>query len=204
MRSRSVGKRIKRAIDVGGSLVGLLATAPLLGALAVAIRLQDGGPVLFRQTRAGQGGQPFTMYKLRSMAVDAERLKPDLRALNEVDLPAFKMRRDPRVTRLGAWLRRTSLDELPQLINVLRGEMSLVGPRPASLDEVAQWDPRARRRLEVQPGLTCIWQVSGRSELDGDTWVTMDLDYIDRWSLTLDAWLLVRTVPAVLSGRGAW
>jgi len=199
-----LGQRLKRAIDVVGALTGLVLTAPVLGACAVAITVQDRGPVLFAQTRIGQGGWPFTMYKLRSMVRDAEALKPTLQARNEADEPAFKMMQDPRVTRLGAWLRRTSLDELPQLWCVLRGDMSLVGPRPATPDEVARWSPEARRRLAVKPGLTGIWQVSGRSELDGRTWLAMDLDYVERASIGLDLWLILKTVPAVLSGRGAW
>lgn len=199
-----LGQRVKRGMDLVGAAAGLVLAAPFLALCAVAIMAQDGGPVLFAQERVGQGGRRFTLYKLRTMVLDAEALKPTLRARNEADEPAFKLREDPRVTRLGAWLRRSSLDELPQLWCVLRGEMSLVGPRPATPDEVEKWTANARRRLEVRPGLTGIWQVSGRSELDGETWLRMDLAYIDRASIALDLWLLLRTIPAVLSARGAW
>lgn len=198
------GLLAKRALDVAGALLGLLLAAPLLLAIALFIRLVDGGPALFWQARAGQFGRVFWMAKLRSMTIDAEARQAALLAANEVAGPAFKIADDPRVTWWGRWLRRSSIDELPQLWNVLRGEMSLVGPRPPLPEEVSNYARWQLRRLAMKPGLTGIWQVSGRSEIaDFDRWMALDLEYIDRWSLGLDLWLLLRTVPAVLSGRGA-
>ncbi len=204
MASAWAVSRGKRVVDLVGAGTALVAVAPLMGAVAATIWLVDGGPVTFQQARAGQHGRGFSMIKFRSMRVGAQEERPGLQDRNEADEPAFKLRDDPRVTRLGHWLRRTSLDELPQLLHVLRGEMSLVGPRPAALDEVEAWRDDARRRLEVRPGMTGIWQVSGRSELDGATWLRMDLRYVDEATLALDLALLLRTLPAVLSGRGAW
>lgn len=195
---------VKRGVDVVGALAGLVLAGPLLLALALAVRLQDGGPALFVQTRTGLHGRTFRMFKLRSMRVGAEALRQELDAVNEVDGPVFKLRQDPRITGLGRWLRRTSLDELPQLLNVLRGDMSLVGPRPPLPDEVAEYEPWQLRRLSMRPGLTGLWQVSGRSAVPFERWMALDLEYIDRWSLWLDLELLLRTVPAVVSGRGAW
>lgn len=194
----------KRALDVVGAAALMVATAPLLLALLALIRLVDGAPALFVQTRVGRHGRPFRMVKLRTMVPGAEERLPDLRARNEVDGPAFKLRADPRVTRLGRLLRRSSLDELPQLWHVLRGEMSLVGPRPALPEEVEGWPAEARRRLAVRPGLTGLWQVSGRAALPWDRWIATDLAWLSSWSLAGDLLLLARTVPAVLSGRGAW
>jgi len=196
---------IKQGIDFTGALL-LLATlgSPMLLVAAI-IRLTSPGPVLFRQQRSGLNGQPFTMLKFRSMVTDAEQLKHELEALNEMSGPVFKVTQDPRVTPIGRFLRRYSIDELPQLINVLRGEMSLVGPRPLPVDEVRRFDDFAhRRRLSVRPGLTCLWQVSGRNEVrDFRDWVRLDLEYIDNWSLWLDLKILVRTIPAVVTGSGA-
>jgi lipopolysaccharide/colanic/teichoic acid biosynthesis glycosyltransferase len=160
---------------------------------------------LFRQQRAGLNGRPFTMLKFRSMVTDAEQRKSELEALNEMTGPVFKVTNDPRITPIGRWLRKYSVDELPQLINVWRGEMSLVGPRPLPVDEVRRFDdPAHRRRLSVKPGLTCLWQVSGRNNLrDFQEWVRLDLEYIDNWSLWLDLRILARTVPVVLAGAGA-
>lgn len=194
---------VKRALDVVGAAVGLVLVAPALAALAAAVRLQDGGPAFFVQERAGLHGRPFRMLKLRTMVPDADARRAALEPFNETGGPPFKMRDDPRVTPLGRWLRRWSLDELPQLLHVLLGDMSLVGPRPATLDEVARYDRRQRRRLAMRPGLTCTWQVSGRSELDWATWMALDLRYVDTWTLARDLEILARTVPAVLSGRGA-
>ena len=177
--------------------------SPLLLAIALAIKLDSPGPVLFRQLRCGLHGRPFTFLKFRSMRVDAEALKKQLAPFNEMDGPAFKMTNDPRVTPVGRFLRRTSLDELPQLWNILRGDMSFVGPRPAVLEEVRQYEPWQRRRLSMQPGLTCLWQVSGRNELTFDEWMRLDLEYIDNWSLWLDLKIALKTIPAVLLGRGA-
>ncbi len=192
----------KRALDLTLSLLGLCLFGPLLLLIGAAIKLEDGGPVLFSQERAGFKGRGFRFYKLRSMRVDAESQWGALRA-QESSSPRFKMERDPRVTRTGRWLRRFSLDELPQLWNVVLGDLSLVGPRPALLEEVAEYEPRHRRRLDVSPGVTCIWQVSGRSTIPFEQQVELDLIYIHTQSLLLDVRILLRTVPAVLSGRGA-
>ena len=171
--------------------------------LAAAIKLTSPGPVFFRQWRTGRGGKPFLMYKFRSMVVDAEAKKLELLPLNELDGPAFKLTGDPRITRLGRFLRDTSLDELPQLWNVLRGEMSLVGPRPLPCEESDSCLDWQRRRLDVTPGLTCIWQVRGRSQVTFNEWVRMDLEYVQSRSLWQDFKILLKTVPAVILGRGA-
>jgi exopolysaccharide biosynthesis polyprenyl glycosylphosphotransferase len=193
----------KRAIDVGGAGAALLITAVLWPFLALAVRLSSSGPVLYRQERCGLRGRRFQLLKFRTMVEGADRLQPQLAHLNVMDGPVFKAPDDPRVTGAGRWLRRFSLDELPQLINVLKGDMSLVGPRPPLPDEVSRYEPWQRRRLAMKPGLTCLWQVSGRSEVDFPTWMAMDLAYIDHWSLWLDFKIMVLTVPAVLGGRGA-
>ncbi|MEU8353186.1 MULTISPECIES: sugar transferase [Streptomyces] len=195
---------LKAALDRSGALLGLLLLSPLFALLAVAVRLDSSGPVLHRQTRIGQHGKSFTMWKFRTMVVDAEERRAELAAANEQDGPLFKMRRDPRVTRVGRFLRRSSLDELPQLANVLMGEMSLVGPRPPLPDEVAQYNEVERRRLVVKPGLTGLWQISGRSDLSWDESVSLDLRYADNWSIGGDIDLLVRTFRAVVDGRGAY
>jgi len=171
--------------------------------ISAVIKLTSPGPVLFRQPRCGLHGRPFTFLKFRSMREGAEELKPSLAPFNEMDGPAFKMTNDPRVTRFGRFLRRTSLDEMPQLWNILKGEMSFVGPRPAVIEEVRQYQPWQRRRLSMKPGLTCLWQVSGRNELTFDEWMRLDLEYIDNWSLWLDVKIAFMTIPAVLRGRGA-
>ena len=194
---------IKRSIDVVGAGLLLLLCAPLVAAAAIAIRLDSPGPVLFRQKRCGLHGRVFGVLKLRSMYVDAEERRAELLTLNEMDGPVFKIKHDPRVTRVGRWIRRLSLDELPQLWNVLCGEMSLVGPRPPIPGEVDQYDVAQRRRLSMRPGITCLWQVEGRNQIGFEEWVRLDLAYIDRWSLRLDAWILLRTLPAVLKGTGA-
>ena len=186
------------------AVVALLVLSPLLLLLALAIRLDSPGPAFFRQTRVGRDDAPFTMWKLRTMTCDAAAVAPDLVALNEASGPLFKIHRDPRITRVGRWLRRTSLDELPQLINVALGHMSLVGPRPALPSEVAAYLPDVRHRLVVRPGITGLWQVSGRSDLSWDDTVRLDQQYVDNWSLLLDARILLRTAGAVLSGRGAY
>jgi exopolysaccharide biosynthesis polyprenyl glycosylphosphotransferase len=195
---------LKRALDVMIAGTALLLLAPLLGLIALAIRLDSPGPILFRQRRVGRGETTFDLLKFRSMHQNAERVVHELMAINEATGPLFKSRRDPRVTRVGRVLRRWSLDELPQLWNVLRGEMSLVGPRPPLPREVAQYEPYHRRRLTVAPGLTGLWQVSGRSELSFDEMVEMDIYYIENWSLGLDLRILLRTIPAVFRGRGAY
>jgi exopolysaccharide biosynthesis polyprenyl glycosylphosphotransferase len=194
---------VKRCFDVVVSATVLLVCAPVALAIAVAIRLDSAGPVLFRQLRAGKHGRPFTLLKFRSMRVGAEALLPSLQRHNEMCGPVFKMREDPRVTRVGGFLRRTSLDELPQFLNVLRGEMSVVGPRPPLPSEVRLYERWQRRRLSMKPGITCTWQVSGRNDLDFDRWMELDLAYIDGWTLWRDVVILIRTIPAVFLGRGA-
>lgn len=195
----------KGAIDFLGSLTLLIVTSPLMLLAVLAVKLTSPGPVLFRQRRAGLNGHPFSMFKFRTMVSNAEQLKQELEFLNEMTGPVFKVTNDPRVTPVGRFLRKWSIDELPQLWNIFRGEMSLVGPRPLPVDEVARFDDLAhRRRLSVKPGLTCLWQVSGRSNVrDFEEWVRLDLEYIDNWSLWLDIRILFRTIPAVFSGAGA-
>jgi exopolysaccharide biosynthesis polyprenyl glycosylphosphotransferase len=194
---------LKRALDVCGASLGLLILSPLFAASALLIKLTSPGPVFFSQERMGLNGRRFRCHKFRTMVADAEKMLADLAHLNEVDGPVFKIRRDPRVTRVGALLRKTSIDELPQLWNVLVGEMSLVGPRPPIPSEVEKYERWQRRRLSMRPGITCLWQISGRSNLDFETWMRLDLNYIDNWSLTLDLVILLKTIPAVLSTRGA-
>jgi exopolysaccharide biosynthesis polyprenyl glycosylphosphotransferase len=194
---------IRRCVDVALSLALLVLLSPLLLVIAILIKATSPGPVLFRQLRCGLHGRPFTFLKFRSMRIDAETLKPQLAPFNEMDGPAFKMTNDPRVTSVGRFLRRTSLDELPQLWNILRGDMSFVGPRPAVREEVRQYEPWQRRRLSMKPGLTCLWQVSGRNELTFDEWMRLDLEYIDNWSLWLDLKIAIMTIPAVVRGKGA-
>jgi exopolysaccharide biosynthesis polyprenyl glycosylphosphotransferase len=193
----------KRGIDLLLSTLLLLMALPLVVTVAVGIKLSSGGNVLFRQTRCGLNGRRFTLYKFRTMVEDAEWRLQDLLHLNEMDGPVFKVANDPRVTRMGRLLRKFSLDELPQLWNVLRGDMSLVGPRPPIPEEVAQYERWQRRRLSMKPGLTCLWQVNGRNAVDFESWMALDLEYIDSWSLLLDLKILAKTIPVVLSGRGA-
>ena len=195
---------VKRAIDILGSSLGLLALSPLFALIALAIRFSSGTPVFFSQERYGRNKRRFRMYKFRTMVSNAEVLQRDLEHKNEVLGPVFKIKDDPRMTKLGRLLRRTSLDELPQLLNVLKGEMSLVGPRPLPLRDVSLFEEGwLMRRFCVAPGLTGLWQVNGRSHTSFDQWVVHDLKYIDTWSLTLDLKILLRTVPAVLKGVGA-
>ncbi|HAR63582.1 MAG TPA: sugar transferase [Candidatus Margulisbacteria bacterium] len=194
---------VKELIDRGIAFLGLFILAPLFFITSLAIRLDSPGSVFFKQKRVGRHGRIFEMYKFRSMVTDAEARKKDLFALNEMSGPVFKITHDPRITRVGKFIRKTSLDELPQLINVLRGEMSLVGPRPPLPSEVAQYSDCQIRRLSVKPGITCTWQVSGRNHIDFETWIKMDLDYIDKWSLSKDAKLLLKTMPAILFQNGA-
>ena len=196
---------IKGIIDRTGALVILAVMALPMALVALIIRLASKGPVIFRQRRAGRFGKPFVMYKFRSMTGDAEIRRAELEPFNQMRGPVFKIESDPRITPIGRWLRRTSFDELPQLVNVVKGEMSLVGPRPLPLYEVEKFENTAqRRRLSVKPGLTCLWQISGRNTVrDFNDWVRLDLDYIDRWSLGLDLKILLRTIPAVILGLGA-
>jgi exopolysaccharide biosynthesis polyprenyl glycosylphosphotransferase len=196
---------LKSMIDRIGALLGLIFLGPLLVIVAVLIKFTSPGAVLFRQQRAGRHGRPFTMYKFRSMRSDAEMQRAELEAFNEMSGPVFKLENDPRITPFGRWLRKSSIDELPQLFNVLHGDMSLVGPRPLPIYEVEKFVSMShRRRLSMKPGLTCLWQISGRNKVKNfDDWVRLDLEYIDNWSLLLDLWILVRTVPVVLLGLGA-
>ena len=194
----------KRGLDVAGALAGLMLFLPALVVAAIAVRLSSPGPVLFAQWRAGAGNRRFKMYKFRTMQVDAERRKQELRSQNEQDGPAFKIKHDPRVTRVGRFLRRTSIDELPQFWNVLKGDMSLVGPRPLPCDEAEACHRWQKRRLDVTPGLTCIWQVKGRSRVSFDDWVRMDVQYIRSRSVWSDLKLLVQTVLVVVLGKGAY
>ena len=193
----------KRTFDVVLSGTGLLIVSPFLAIAALAVKLTSPGPVLFRQTRVGQHARPFEVLKLRTMVVDAEDRLEDLSRLNEADGPMFKMSDDPRITRVGAILRKTSIDELPQLWNVVKGEMSLVGPRPALPSEMAEWDSELYNRLRVKPGITGMWQVNGRSESSFADYQRLDLYYVDNWSILVDAGILAKTLPVVLSSRGA-
>jgi exopolysaccharide biosynthesis polyprenyl glycosylphosphotransferase len=196
---------IKGLLDRVGALIGLLLTSWLFVFIAIGIKLTSPGSIFFRQSRAGKNGRPFTMYKFRSMESDAEMRQAELAAYNQMDGPVFKIDKDPRVTKFGKFLRRTSLDELPQLFNVLKGEMSLVGPRPLPIYEVEQFASTAqRRRLSMKPGLTCLWQIGGRNRIRNfDDWVQLDLRYIDNWSLLLDFEILLKTIPVVILGFGA-
>lgn len=193
----------KRAFDLALASATLIATSPITLAAMVAIRLDSRGPVLFRQVRVGRNGRPFQVLKLRTMVPDAEDLREELLAENEADGPLFKMEHDPRITRVGGFLRKGSIDELPQLWNVIRGEMSLVGPRPALPHETEAWDPMLTQRLRVTPGITGMWQVNGRSESSFEDYTRLDLYYVDNWSLLIDLAILAKTVPVVLLRRGA-
>jgi exopolysaccharide biosynthesis polyprenyl glycosylphosphotransferase len=201
--SNHLALAVKRLFDVLLSATVLLLMAPVLFAVSVAIWWESPGPVLFRQRRVGLNGRAFDLFKFRSMNQGAEAQLAGLQSLNEATGPVFKMRRDPRVTRIGRFIRRTSLDEFPQFWNVLRGEMSIVGPRPPLPAEVRQYQGWQRRRLSVRPGITCTWQVSGRSEIPFDRWMELDLEYIDTWSLWSDLRIFSRTIPAVLAARGS-
>ena len=194
---------VKMIMDRVLTFLGLIVLSPLMGGIALAIKLSGPGPVLFTQIRSGLNGRIFKMFKFRTMVENAEQLREELEARNEMSGPVFKMRKDPRVTRVGRWLRKYSIDELPQLFNVLLGDMSLVGPRPPIPQEVAKYERWQRRRLSMKPGLTCFWQIGGRNEIDFDEWMELDLKYIDTWSLKLDIIILLKTIPVVLLGRGA-
>jgi lipopolysaccharide/colanic/teichoic acid biosynthesis glycosyltransferase len=196
-------KAVKRTLDLSLTLLGMIVVLPFLAVIGLVIKLSDGGPVLFKQTRVGRDGRLFTMYKLRTMVVDAEQRLAALATSNESAAHLFKMKDDPRVTPLGRVLRRLSLDELPQLLNVLNGTMSLVGPRPHLAAEVARMPQEAQRRSTVKPGLTGLWQISGRSNLGADEAVRLDIRYVDTWSLKLDLLILLGTIPAVVTARGA-
>jgi exopolysaccharide biosynthesis polyprenyl glycosylphosphotransferase len=193
----------KRVLDVAISSILLVMSAPVIVLAALAIKLSSGGTVIFKQERIGLNGRTFTLYKFRTMLEDAHARRDEVNHLNEMTGPVFKAKEDPRVTSIGRFLRKFSLDELPQLWNVLKGDMSLVGPRPPIPEEVRSYHRWHRRRLSMKPGLTCLWQISGRNNIDFDRWMQMDLQYIDNWSPSLDMKILLRTIPAVLSGRGA-
>ena len=194
---------VRRVLDVVLASFLFLVTFPITAVTALLIKLTSPGPILFKQERCGMNGRLFLMYKFRSMVDNAEQLRFELEALNEMDGPVFKSSRDPRITVIGKIIRRFSIDELPQLYNVLRGEMSLVGPRPPLPQEVARYERWQRRRLSMKPGITCLWQISGRNEVSFEDWMKLDLTYIDNWSLLLDLKILLKTVPIVLLGRGA-
>jgi exopolysaccharide biosynthesis polyprenyl glycosylphosphotransferase len=195
---------LKRAIDIAVSLVGLVLLAPVWALVALLIKREDGGPVLYRQTRVGADEKKFSCYKFRSMVVDADRRLEELREANEADGVLFKIKDDPRVTRIGRFLRRHSIDEVPQLYNVLKGEMSLIGPRPPLPSEVERYHADLTRRLKVRPGMTGLWQVSGRSELDAEDSERLDLYYVDNWSIWHDLLILWRTLRVVVTGHGAY
>lgn len=194
----------KRAMDVFISALLLFGLMPLMLLVAALIKLDSPGPVILRQKRVGRGLKLFDCFKFRTMVENAQALQAELASLNEMDGPVFKIRKDPRITRVGKYLRKYSIDELPQLVNVLRGEMSLVGPRPPLPHEVEMYEPRYLRRLDVKPGLTCLWQVSGRNELSFEQWMELDLYYVENRSFLLDMEILFRTIPAVVSARGAY
>lgn len=195
---------LKRTMDIVCSLIALIVLSPVFLVTSIAIRAEDGGKAIFTQTRIGKDCKPFKMYKFRSMCVDAEAKLKDLQDMNEMDGLAFKIEKDPRITKVGAFIRKTSIDELPQLINILIGNMSIVGPRPPLESEVAQYNEYQMQRLLVKPGLTCYWQCSGRSKMSFDDWIDSDIDYIKNRSLLLDIKLILRTIPAVLRSVGAY
>ena len=196
-------KVAKRTFDLTLAALGSILTAPVLAAAAIAIKLDSPGPIVFRQVRVGRNGRPFRVYKLRTMVVDAEARRDELLEANEADGPLFKMENDPRVTKVGAFLRKASIDEIPQLWNVVKGEMSLVGPRPALPHETEAWDPLLTQRLRVTPGITGMWQVNGRSDTSFEDYTRLDLYYVDNWSLLIDLAILGKTLPVVLAQRGA-
>ena len=194
---------IKRVVDIAVSICALVISAPVMILVAILVKLTSPGPFIFSQIRCGLNGRKFKFYKVRSMVQHAEELKVTLSHLNEKDGPVFKMTRDPRITKIGRYLRKFSIDEFPQFWNVLRGDMSLVGPRPAVPSEITHYKLWQRRRLRMRPGLTCLWAIHGRDNLNFDTWMQLDLDYIESWSLGLDLKIILQTIPRVFWGRGA-
>lgn len=196
---------VKRTMDIVGSLLALIVLSPVFLLVAILVKLEDGGPVFFAQRRVGQHGREFRMYKVRSMCLNAEQKLKELMQQNQhKDGVTFKIKNDPRITGVGRWLRKFSIDELPQFYNVLKGDMSLVGPRPPVPSEVSKYSLAHRRRLAIKPGITCIWQISGRAEIDFSGQVQLDVDYIENLSFWTDVKILARTVPAVISGKGAY
>ena len=194
---------LKRGFDIFLACVGIVFGAPFMIVTALLVKLTSRGPVIFKQIRVGRGGKCFTCYKFRSMCADAEERRHAIRHLNEQEGPVFKIKRDPRLTPIGALIRKFSLDELPQLVNVLKGDMSIVGPRPPISLEVEHYGVRERRRLAVQPGLTCLWQISGRSEISFEKWIDLDIEYIETMTFAGDLRILLKTIPAVITGKGA-
>lgn len=193
----------KRALDIAVAAPLLLVLLPFFLILGIVVKLTSPGPIFYRWKVVGQGGRPFTGYKFRSMCANADELKEKLAPLNEMQGPVFKATNDPRITRVGAWIRRYSLDELPQLYSVLKGDMSLVGPRPPLVTEYIQFNDYQKQKLAVKPGITCLWQVSGRNDVkDFDEWVRLDLEYIRRWSPKLDLWILLKTGREIVAGSG--
>ena len=193
---------LKRLFDICASALGLIILSPFLGVIALLIKFSSPGRVIYRQSRCGLNGRRFTLYKFRSMVENADELQAQLEHLNKRDV-VFKLRNDPRVTPIGRWIRKFSVDELPQLYNVLRGDMSIVGPRPPLASEVDKYERWQRRRLRMRPGLTCLWAISGRDGIDFNTWMRLDISYIENWSLQLDWSIILRTIPHVLAGKGA-
>lgn len=201
---RKIMRNVKRVLDLSVALIALMIASPVMILTAIAVKLDSPGPILFRQTRVGRWGEHFPCYKFRSMYIDAEQRLQELMTLNEADGPVFKMKNDPRITRVGRFIRKLSIDELPQLFNVIKGEMSLVGPRPALPREVAQYEYEQIGRLNAVPGITGLQQVSGRSNVDFKRWIELDLQYISEQSLWKDIEILIKTIPAVLASRGAY
>jgi lipopolysaccharide/colanic/teichoic acid biosynthesis glycosyltransferase len=195
---------VKRLLDLAGGLALLVLLFPVFPLVALMIKFDSAGPVFYRQTRIGRGGRPFKFYKFRSMYAESDRRRADLEARNELDGPVFKIKADPRITPVGSFLRRSSMDEVPQLLNVLRGEMSIVGPRPPLPTEVARYLPWQRMRLAVKPGITCLWQISGRSHIGFDEWMRLDMEYLRTRSLWTDFQIFMKTIPAVMTRRGAY
>jgi len=194
---------VKKSFDVALSFVLLVLLSPLFLLVAILIKLNSKGPVFFTQERVGFNKRRFKLFKFRTMVDNAEKLREELEEQNEVSGPVFKIKNDPRITPIGKWLRRISMDELPQLINVLKGEMSLVGPRPPIPSEVERYEWKDRRRLSMKPGITCLWQINGRSNIPFEKWMKLDKEYIDNWSLWLDLKILAKTIPAIIRGSGA-
>lgn len=204
LRDSVIYSTVKRFTDIVFSLMGLFILSPIMLIVIIAIKLEDlKGPVFFSQERVGYLGKKFRMYKFRSMYIDAEKRLNELQHLNEQSGPVFKIKNDPRITKVGKFIRKTSLDELPQLLNVLKGEMSIVGPRPALPSEVNQYNDYQKQRLLVKPGITCIWQVSGRNNIGFNEWIELDLEYIKNQSFILDLKLILKTIPALLGDRNA-
>jgi exopolysaccharide biosynthesis polyprenyl glycosylphosphotransferase len=201
---RGVNLFLKRLVDLLLSGIGLILLIPVFVVVSILIKLDSKGPIFFKQRRIGKNGIQFTMYKFRSMVANAEELKERLKDQNEMDGPVFKIKEDPRITKLGKFIRKYSIDELPQLFNVFRGDMSLIGPRPPLVEEVEQYNDYQWRRLDVRPGLSGLWQISGRNHVSFEEWVSLDIYYIENWSMKLDTKILLQTIPVVLFGKGAY